>query len=136
MVALLFSAPSIASDFNWDYGSKRLADIDCDGITDEILIRYNETEFQIKVVPSSTKVPSTLNFGLGDPGKQAALCGTEVTIRFYESNSDSIKEEFGEVFGGYQSHPGCFDINLYGGECDSINIFWNHDSKRLNWWRR
>ena len=98
IVALLIAFSSLASEFEWDVGSKRLADIDCDGTPDELLIGYTKTVFQLKVISSSTKGPSTLNFGLGQPGKQAALCGTTVSIRLYETDIDSIREEFGEVF--------------------------------------
>ncbi len=136
IVVMLIVFPSFASEYKWDYGSKKVADIDCDGKLDEMLVGYKETTFQIRVFPSSTMAPVALEFGLDQPGRQAALCGSKVTIRLYESDSESIKEEFGEVFKGYQSKPGCFDINLYGGECDSINIFWNHESKGLTWWRR
>ncbi len=133
---MLIVLPSFASEYKWDDGSKKVADIDCDGKLDEMLVGYKETTFQIRVFPSSTMAPAALEFSLDQPGRQAALCGSKVTIRLYESDSESIKEEFGEVFKGYQSKPGCFDINLYGGECDSINIFWNHESKALTWWRR
>jgi hypothetical protein len=128
---------SVASDeVRWEYDSKRIADIDCDGYPDEIIIGYLKSKFQIKVIPSSTKIPSIITFGLGDPMQQDGLCGLEVELTFYPSDSDAIEEEFGEVFEGYKSGPNCLDINLSAGDCDSIHVFWNHDTKHINWWRR
>ena len=127
---------AFADEIEWDTGSRRFADIDCDEISDEIIIGYVDSGFQVKVTPGSNSSPSMLNFGLGNATEQTGLCGSTVQIRLYQTDSDSLKEEFGEVFEGYQAKPGCFDINLTGGECDSINVFWNHNTKGLNWWRR
>ncbi len=134
---ILFIAwPISANEVDWDSGSKKLADIDCDGKLDEVIVGYLDKTFQLKVIPSSSNVPLKLEFALGNSFNQAALCGTIVSIKTYQTDSESIKEEFGEIFEGYQSSPGCFDINLSGGDCDSINVFWNHKTKGLNWWRR
>jgi hypothetical protein len=137
LIGILFTALTIsANEIDWDSDSKKLTDIDCDGIPDEVIVGYSDTTFQLKVTPSSSNVPLKLEFALGNSFNQAALCGTTVFIKTYQTNSESIKEEFGEVFEGYQSAAGCFDINLSGGDCDSINVFWNHKTKGLNWWRR
>ncbi len=137
LVPVLALAPAAgASGFMWDEGSRHAADIDCDGTPDEILIGYAGSAFRLQVVPSSKGMPVTLDFGLGQAEEQAALCGTRVKIRLYETDSDAIEEEFGTVFEGYRSAPGCFEISLEDEQCDSIKRFWNHDKGTLDWWRR
>lgn len=133
---LLGSLSAYADEIRWDDESRRLADIDCDGKADEVIIGFLDSGFQLRVTPSTSRVPSTINFGLGDPTRQDGLCGTEVEVALYQTDQEALEEEFGEAFEGYRSVPGCVDISLRGGDCDSINVFWNHETRTLNWWRR
>lgn len=107
-------------------------DIDCDGKNEEVYVAYKDDQFTISMLISSTNEKQDLTFGLAQPTMQAATCGKELTYTKFESDADSMKE-FSEH--GYKHAPGCYDLNISDGMCDAINIFYNHKSKKIIWWR-
>ena len=70
------------------------------------------------------------NFGIG-PSIQAAICEAPAKLRVGEQFCRPMDEPL----------PGCREskiarsLNLSGGDCDSINLFWNHETNRMQWWR-
>lgn len=135
ILALVFPISGIADEIEWERQSTISADVDCDGDEDTAIIGYVDEDVVVRLRLAGTADESSLRFGLGDPGRQDALCGNRVTLHMEESSVEQITEALGELPEGYRSGKGCFDLNLRGGECDSINIFWNHKTNELNWWR-
>lgn len=44
-------------------------------------------------------------------------------------------EAFGENPEGFRQSKTCKGLRLTDGECDSMHIFWNHETKHIDWWR-
>jgi hypothetical protein len=37
---------------------------------------------------------------------------------------------------GCKQLPGTLQLVIDDGECDAIRVYWDHDKRTLNWWRR
>lgn len=132
---LLINTMVSAEEIIWLESPVFKLDIDCDGVEDEVIYGTVGNDFVIKVSSSLYAKSSSLQFGLGQASRQDAICGLKPEFSKFEADSKQLKELFGEVFEGYKSDGNCFDLNIGGGECDSINVFFNHKSQVLNWWR-
>ena len=122
-------------EVKWQEGPVHKVDIDCDGIEDSVYIGHVANDFIVKILASSSKQESKLQFGLAQPSRQDAICGKAPKFTTYGSDAKAQKMLFDKVFEGYKSGEQCFDLNISGGECDSITVFYNHKTQELNWWR-
>ncbi len=111
-------------------------DIDCDGVIDKTDLFIGTTDFKITVVASSNNNKSSLEFGIGQPSRQDAICGNTPSFAMVEPDTSEMHVNmFGSKIDGYKYSPQCRDIIVSGGECDSITVFFNHSTGILNWWR-
>ena len=111
-----------------------MADVDCDGVEDTARMEYVEDRVRVTVTLAATKTSQSLEFGLGDSMAQESLCGTEATIEIEDMDYDLV-EALGENPEGFRQSTTCKGLRLMGGECDSMHIFWNHDTRHIDWWR-
>lgn len=130
----LFFLPVAAEDITGNPASVIHADIDCDGITDSARLTYIESHVRLTVTLGKDKATQVLEFGLGDSMAQDALCGTEATLEIEDLDYD-LTEIFGEPVEGFEPSTTCKGLRLAAGECDSMHIFWNHQSHHIDWWR-
>jgi len=126
---------SYGDEASWQSEPVHEIDIDCDGVDDSVFLGRIKNDFIVKVLASSSKTESQLQFGLAQPERQDAICGKNPKFTTYNSDAEAQTMLFDEVFEGYKSGLQCFDLNISGGECDSITVFYNHKTQKLNWWR-
>lgn len=110
------------------------ADVDCDGVEDTARMEYVEDRVRVTVTLAATETSQSLEFGLGDSGAQESLCGNEATLEIEDMDYDLI-DAFGENPEGFRESKTCKGLRLMGGECDSMHMFWNHDTQHIDWWR-
>src|SRR5512139_2151956 len=110
------------------------ADVDCDGVEDTAQMEYVEDRVRVTVTFAATKASQSLEFGLGNSGAQESLCGTAATLEIEDMDYDLI-EAFGENPEGFRQSKTCKGLRLEDGECASMHIFWNHETKHIDWWR-
>lgn len=110
------------------------ADVDCDGLEDTAQLEYVDGHVRLAVTRAATRTPQFLEFGLGDSRAQDSLCGTEATLEIEDLDYD-LTEALGENPEGFRQSKTCKGLRLTGGECDSMHIFWNHNTKNIDWWR-
>ena len=110
------------------------ADVDCDGVEDTAQMDYVEDRVRVTVTFAATKTSQALEFGLGDNMAQDSLCGTEAALEIEDMDYD-LTEALGENPEGFRQSKTCKGLRLMGGECDSMHIFWNHDTRHIDWWR-
>ncbi|MDC8784798.1 hypothetical protein [Roseateles koreensis] len=72
-----------------------------------------------------------LEFGVG-PGAQAAICSAPAKLEVYPLEC-SMEE--GEL-PGCKATKGASGLSIVDGDCDSIHLYWDHVSNRMQWWRR
>lgn len=108
-------------------------DINCDGRDDFANMIYGNKQVKVIVTLSDGTKSNELEFGLGEPMYQSSLCGNKASLSA-EKLSD-LSDIFGENPKGYETSETCIGLRLSGGECDSMHIFWNHETDQLNWWR-
>lgn len=110
------------------------ADVDCDGVEDMAQMDYVEDRVRVTVTLAETKTPQSLDFGLGNSMSHASLCGTKAALEIEDMDYDLI-EALGENPEGFRKSTTCKGLILTDDECDSMHIFWNHDTKHIDWWR-
>jgi len=111
-------------------------DIDCDGIAENVTLEISEQNFVVSVVTSSNGKSTSLTFGLDQPSRQDAICGTSpmLSARTAETEEGHINM-FGEIVDGYNYSPACKELIVSGGDCDPIHVFFDHKRDTLNWLR-
>jgi hypothetical protein len=135
LITVFLSAIAHGEEVMWQDKPVHKIDIDCDGVEDSVYMGRVKNDFVIRIHASSAKTESKLQFGLAQPSRQDAICGKEPKFATYSSDAEAQRMLFDEVFEGYKSGQQCFDLNISGGECDSITVFYNHKTQELNWWR-
>lgn len=95
---------------------------------------YVEDRVRVTVTFAATKASQALEFWLGNSGAQESLCGTAATLEIEDMDYDLI-EAFGENPEGFRQSKTCKGLSLTDDECDSMHIFWNHETKHIDWWR-
>lgn len=134
VLLLLLPLGVLADSPRWDQGTLVKADIDCDGTPDQALLGYEGNSVILKLALAGGAQQQPLSFALA--GSTAdALCGSVGTLSAEPTDAQALLESLGEVPKGYQQHQGCFDLVLSAGECDAVNLYWDHQGRQLAWWR-
>jgi hypothetical protein len=128
VLAALIGAASSASP------AKLLLDLDGDGKADTVLLYQNRTTATVVVrFANPSEELQHLTFGV-DPNRENALCRLPVHLRA-ESLDYDIADATGEQIPGFVRSKNGKGFALVDGACDSMHFFWNHRTKRLQWWR-
>jgi hypothetical protein len=117
-------------DIQWDPRSLVKGDFDDDRKVDEALVGYskNGLVLAIHMADGASKI-QYLEFGIGQ--EQAAICAVPAHL---SSVPLSCATEVGKL-PGCVAAPQTSGLILEGGDCDPINLYWDHVSHRLTWWR-
>jgi hypothetical protein len=116
----------------WDAKSGLRADFDCDRRQDQAFLGRNAGRVYVGVVRAAAQKPEILDFAV-DASIQEAICGEPAKL-VVESLDYDPTEAVGSI-DGFQRSRRCRGLELSGGQCDSLHLFWNHASKSLDWWR-
>jgi hypothetical protein len=107
------------------------ADLDGDGITDKIVMVQSPDLIILQIQPgAASKLPQRLEFGV-DPARQDALCKLPAVLKAVSLVCDPMDEQLE----GCRAGNGAQGLLLADGECDPIQLYWNHDAGELWWWR-
>jgi hypothetical protein len=141
IVTLVGASPSVDGlhrlaaakpDVKWESATALSADFDCDGRADQAFLGRSGGRVFVGVVGTARSQPAILDFAVGG-GMQPAICA-EPAVLSIESLDYDPGEAVGEIDGFHRSKA-CKGLQLEGGQCDSLHLYWNHNTKRLEWWR-
>ncbi len=121
-------------DVRWDMETLAEGDFNGDGRSDYAMVGYRSNGLVLAVRASAGKGRAYRNdfqnFGVG-PSIQAAICEAPAKL--------TVGEQFcrpmDEPLPGCRPSKAANSLNLSGGDCDSIHLFWNHKTNRMEWWR-
>jgi hypothetical protein len=120
------------STVEWDFDSVKVADVDCDGRPDTIVLGAEQNNVVIGVVSGSADgQPQVLRFHLGRD-TQDGFCALPKTIKVSPLKCDSD----GGNLPGCKEIKGCKEFSVPDGECDSFNFYWDATHRTVAWWRR
>jgi hypothetical protein len=119
-------------EVRWSAATGLKGDFDCDGQPDQAFLGRAGGRVYVGVVRSGHRMPEILDFAV-NPGVQEAICAEPAVLRIESLDYDPAKA-VGEI-PGFRRSKTCKGLRLEGGECDSVHFFWNHKTKRLEWWR-
>lgn len=112
-------------------------DLNGDGRTDVVRIARqgdNNVVLTAEIRLENGHVQSqSLNFEIARD-RQAAICAWPVQLVAEPLNYDP--DPGVGVLPGYQKSNQAIGLRISDGECDDIHIYWNHDARRVDWWRQ
>jgi hypothetical protein len=116
----------------WEAKSQIKADFNGDGKQDLALLGYTGNQVVLALKTDIKPSIQYLNFGIGT-GKQAAIC--ELPAKLSTDKLYCKNEDTNEKLIGCRESMNAKALTLRGGDCDSINLYWNHDTNEMVWWR-
>jgi len=117
----------------WEAHATRL-DFDCDSAIDYAFLGRASRHIYVAVFLTRTRKVTGLQFGIS-AGVQAAICAEPASLTAESLDFDpSTSEEIGPLE-GFRRSASCKGLELSGGECDPIHLYWNHTQGRMSWWR-
>ena len=122
------AAPAV----KWDVESLH-ADFDCYGRLDVVQLGHRTDEVIVGIVSAPGREAQVLTFAVS-AGPQQAICAEPAHLA-WESLADGPPEDIGPI-PGYPTSNSCKGLELSGGECDSVHVFWNSNTRRFDSWRR
>lgn len=118
----------------WDRTTLVSGDFNGDSYRDWAMVGYKGTGLELAIRIAGGKAGKTrtqfLAFGIG-PSMQAAICEAPAKLKIDQQSCKPMDEDL----------PGCrpskhaHSLDLSGGDCDSIHLYWNIDTRRMEWWR-
>ena len=118
---------------HWDEQSVLSVDVDCDGRVDSAFVGRSDSAMYVGVV-TNTRIPAeVLRFGLHGNAVQDAVCSDKAKLTVESLDYDPT-DAVGAL-AGFQRSRVCRGLNLGEEDCDSIHLYWNHESHHLDWWR-
>jgi len=119
----------------WDKTTLVTGDFNGDGTQDWAMVGYKGSGIELAVRFSGGKTSKAqtqlLAFGI-DPSAQAAICEAPAKLRV-----EKLQCQPGDgALSVCDSADTSSSLDLSGGECDSIHIYWNGDAKKMAWRRR
>lgn len=134
VLILLIPTSAYEDNIEWDESSIVKADINCDGKPDTAKLGYLKNRVRLTVIFGGDGTSQSIEFGLGKSQYQDYLCGTKALLSVEDMDYNLI-EAFGENPEGFKQSKTCMGLNVRAGDCDSMHIFYNHKTGRINWWR-
>jgi hypothetical protein len=119
-------------DVHWETKSGLRADVDCDGGPDQAFLGRSGNRVYVGVIRATVRKAEIADFAV-DAAIQRAICAEPAKL-VVESLDYDPTEAVGSIDGFHRSRT-CRGLELSGGQCDSVHLFWNHASKSLDWWR-
>jgi len=123
------------SDVRWESGSLLSGDFDGDGNQDRAALGYVGDGFVI-AIGNNTEPGSYawqfLPFGINGTD-EAATCGP--TIKLEALPLACAPESDDSKLPGCVEFKGATSLTAGSGECDPINLYWDHDKHHMTWWR-
>jgi hypothetical protein len=125
--ALRKSRPTVS----WNVGSAKMADVDCDGKPDTVMLGSEKGKVVVGVVwGSPAKPPQILVFAVS-AAAQDGFCSNPKTINVSPLDCQS---NYGPL-PGCKVVPACKEFSIPDNDCDPFNFYWDSSRGNLAWWR-
>lgn len=124
---------ALDSSVTWEPQSVLVADIDCDGKADSAFVGRSPGRVAVALIRAGSAAPDVISFGTHGAAVEDEVGSSDAKLTL-ESLDYDPRDATGDI-DGFQRSKVCKGLNLGDGESDSMHLFWNHQSHRLDWWR-
>ena len=115
----------------WDPSSQLRADFDCDGAADVAALGHQAGDVVVGVALGSGAPAEAFQFAISG-SRQDAICSEPATLELH-----ALEEDPPEDVHGFRKSQRCKGLRLTGEFCrHDVILYWNHETKHLDWWRR
>ncbi len=118
----------------WDAKSTVFGDFDASGRPEFAVLGYEGKGIVLaigRLSGTGTVLTQYLRFAVS-AASQAAICALPARLKAVPLVCAAQTED---VLPGCRAHPAASALNLEGGDCDPINLYWDHDHDQMVWWR-
>ena len=116
---------------DWNTGSVKMADFDCDGRPDMVLLGYEKDTVVVGVVwAAQSKQPQILAFPSGRK-TQNGFCSKPETIEIVPLDCQT---DAGPL-PGCRAAPGCKAFSIPDSGCDAFYFYWDASRVGVSWWK-
>jgi hypothetical protein len=127
MAALLHDRPNI----RWDASTLVEGDLNGNGERDTAVVGYDKSGLVLAVgMGAKAQNIQYLNFPIGGT-VQAAVCVAPVSLAVVPLSCDPD----GAKLPGCAASSHMWGLAINDRECDPVNVYWDHEKRRLAWWR-
>ncbi|MCC8361622.1 hypothetical protein LK996_00800 [Lysobacter sp. A6] len=123
---LALAGPAFATPVD---GALRV-DLNGDGKAEAVTVKQSPKTITLDVQSNVSGEPQTLEFGV-DRARQDAVCKSPVELKVV----DLLCDPMDEPLSGCKVGNGAKGLILVDGECDPIQLYWDHENEKLTWWR-
>jgi hypothetical protein len=125
----------VASDSSvqWEPQTVLVGDVDCDGVPDSAFVGRSPSSVHVGLIRTNAPTAALLAFGTHGSAVQDEVGSAKARLTLESLDYDP--SEAAGAIEGFQRSKACKGLNLGDGESDSMHIFWNRTSHRLEWWR-
>lgn len=98
---------------------------------------YKDKQVMVAIGRKATDgsvIAQYLEFGIG-AGTQNAICKLPAHLKVYPLNCTAYEDGGGEKLPGCKETAGASGLKLDDDECDPIEMYWNHSTNQMMWWR-
>ncbi|WP_271007714.1 hypothetical protein [Paucibacter sp. B51] len=128
------SMTSLKPSTTWDTSTLVRGDFNGDGLPDWAMVGYRSTRIELGVRLSARRPAKVrtqfLEFGIGSE-LQAAICDRPARLQV----EAQFCHPMDEALPGCKPSKHANSIILSGGDCDPIHLYWNSDTRTMDWWR-
>lgn len=133
LVATVNNKPPSEAQKRYDAALAHL-DIDCDGREDAAQLEYFSNRAVLSVTLTRLEERQSLQIPMANDPEWLEAC-SGVPLLAAESTDYDISRKLGSNPPGFVASTSCKGLKVLGDECNTIHVFWDHDSSHLDWWR-
>jgi hypothetical protein len=119
----------------WDAKSTVSGDFDSSGHPEFAVLGYEGKGIVLaigRISGTGAVLTQYLPFDVS-AASQAAICALPARLRAVPLVCSAQTED--DLLPGCRVHPSAAALSLEGGDCDPINLYWDHDHDQMAWWR-
>lgn len=118
---------------DWNVSSAKIADVDCDGKPDTVMLGSKKDTVVVGVVwGKASKQPQVFMFPVGRPARDE-FCSNPTTI---DVSPLDCQTNDSRPLPGCKVAAGCKAFSISDNNCDPFNFYWDSSRGDLSWWRQ
>lgn len=119
---------------SWAADSAVVADIDCDGIADTVVVGRKRGELHVGFARAANPDVQILVFDVGRNAKNA-VCGVRAGVTLESLDWDPAERGLAKLE-GFRRSATCKGVGLGDGDCTPAHIFWSYSTRHVEWYQR
>ncbi|HUA09027.1 MAG TPA: hypothetical protein VMA98_07100 [Candidatus Acidoferrales bacterium] len=111
-----------------------IVDLDADHRPDTVVLTQEPAQITVTVTYGNPRwTPERFIFTV-DPAREDGVCALPVSLR-RETLGYDLTQAVGHKVDGFVRSSHLYGFSVIDNRCDSLHFFFNHATKKMEWWR-